>query len=54
MIGDLYALGFIIPGLHLKSYMLLLDNHNFASITLSFLALHIPTLLLMYVFLGYR
>ena len=54
MIGDLYALGFILPGIHLKSYMLLLYNHNYASIILGFLALHVPTLLMTYIFLGYR
>ncbi len=45
--ANLYALAYLLPGLHLKVYFLLIGTHEWSFLILAYLALHLPSLLML-------
>jgi chromate transport protein ChrA len=52
--ANLYALGYLLPGLHLKTFFLLFAGEDWPFLALSYLALHLPSLLVLCTGLGHR
>jgi chromate transport protein ChrA len=52
--ANIYALGYLLPGLHLKTFFLLVAGEGWAFVTLAYLAVHLPSLLLACVGLTQR
>ncbi len=49
LVGDLFGLGYIFPGLHIKSFFLLFVHNNIKTIIISYIALFLPSVLFIYV-----
>jgi hypothetical protein len=52
--ANLYALGYLLPGLHLKAYFLLLGTQQWSFLLLAYFALHLPSLLVLCLGVAYR
>lgn len=52
-IANLFSFGVLLPGLNLKSFFLLLQGYKITTLILSYLALHLPSLLLMCVYINF-
>jgi hypothetical protein len=52
MVTNYYGFGYILPGLHLKSFFLILQDCSLLSIIFSYFAIHLPSLLLLCVYIG--
>jgi hypothetical protein len=52
-IPNLFGLGLLFPGLFLKSFFLILQGHTFLMMVLSYLALHLPSILLMLIYMSF-
>ena len=52
-IPNLYGFGILFPSLHLKAFFILLYGFNTKMLIFSYLALHLPSLLLMCVYISY-
>lgn len=52
--ANLYALGYLLPGLHLKTFFLLFGDEEWPFLCLSYLAVHLPSLLLLCAALAHR
>lgn len=50
---NLYGLGLLFPGLFLKSFFLLLGGHSLLMMALSYFALHMPSILLMMIYMSF-
>lgn len=52
-IPNLYGLGILLPSLHLKSFFLIFQDHSLKMLIFSYIALHLPSLLLMCIYNSY-
>lgn len=52
--ANLYSLGYLLPGLHLKTFFLLFQSEDLSFLVFSYLAIHLPSLLMLCISLGYK
>lgn len=52
--ADLYALGFLLPGSYLQSFFLILKNNTIYTLILSYIALYLPSLLLLNIYFSLK